>query len=230
MGSADHHERLKDVEAKIKLKVSRRAKVRQLLDRLGDQLKRLRKDRRKLKKKIKAEGGRRTPSVVIERSVVNQSSRGGVAPRIIVLHSTESSEQAGNADLAAIVSWFDNSSAQASSHVITDADGNSARCVPDSAKAWTQAYFNPVSLSVEQIGRAAQTSWDDDLVRETARWIAKWSRDFGIPIVRGAVSGSSVTRSGVVTHAELGAAGGGHHDPGAGFPIGRCLELAAAYR
>ena len=58
-------------------------------------------------------------------SVRNQSSRNGVAPRIIVLHSTESDNRDGLADLRAVAGWFDNPKAQASSHVIVDAEGNS---------------------------------------------------------------------------------------------------------
>jgi NAD kinase len=39
-----------------------------------------------------------------------------------------------------------------SAHVCTDGDGNSARYVPDAAKAWHCAGFNSQSLGVEQIG------------------------------------------------------------------------------
>jgi hypothetical protein len=35
-----------------------------------------------------------------------------------------------------------------------DEDGNSARYVSDERKAWAQAFFNPIALSIEQIGFA----------------------------------------------------------------------------
>lgn len=231
--SADEiHKQLEDVNETIRAKVKARAKARQLLDRLAKRLPSLRKRRKKLRKALEEAqaSGRVKPNVVVERNVVNQSSRSGVRPRLIVLHSTESTEVKGSGDLAAIAAYFDNPAAQASSHVITDGDGNSARCVPDAAKAWTCVSFNSLSLNIEQIGRAASTVWSEEIQRETARWIAKWSKDWGIPIVRGAVSGTSVTRSGVVFHSELGAAGGGHSDPGANYPIGKVLDLAEAYR
>jgi len=166
------------------------------------------------------------PNIVISAQVQNRSTRGGVRPVLIVLHSTESHQRPGNADLQAIVGWFNNPAAQASSHVVTDADGNSARCVPDNEKAWTCAGFNAVSLNIEQIGFASQSVWLKPEQVETARWIARWSQKYGIPIERGAVSGSSVTRKGVVTHAQLGSVGGNHHDPGPSYPIARVLRKA----
>lgn len=163
------------------------------------------------------------PKVVVRRNVRNQSSRNGQTPRIIVVHSTESHERPGSADLAAIGAWFDNPTAQASSHVCTDADGTSARYVPDIAKAWHVANFNSQALGIEQIGQAAQGKWAKAELKETARWIAYWSRKWGIPITH------STTR-GVCRHSDLGAAGGGHHDPGAGYPLSYVLRKARQYR
>lgn len=169
------------------------------------------------------------PKVVVRRSVRNQSARTGV-PQLIVIHSTESDNRPGSGDLAAIGAWFDNAAAQASSHVCVDADGTSARFVSDERKAWHCAGYNSVSLGVEQIGRASQQSWTRDEIRETARWVAYWSRQHHIPIRRGQVAGGRVIRSGVVTHADLGMAGGGHHDPGGGYPLQGLLNLAKFYR
>ena len=69
--------------------------------------------------------------------------------------------------------------------------------VPDEAKAWTQAAFNSVALSIEQIGHASQNRWPDAQLRNTARWLAFWSRKYGIPLER------STTR-GVCQHRDLG--------------------------
>lgn len=167
------------------------------------------------------------PDVVIRLTVVNRSARSVAKPRIIVLHSTESGQLPGKNDLASVVAWFNNPLAQASAHVITDADGTSARCVPDDEKAWACAGFNSLSLNVEQIGFASQGRWADAELRETARWIARWSRKYGIPIQRGAVAGANVTRAGVLLHSELGAVGGGHHDPGPNYPVARVLRMAS---
>lgn len=170
------------------------------------------------------------PRVRVRRLVRNRSSRGGVRPTLIVLHSTEGANVKGLGDLVGLGGWFNNPKAQCSSHVATDAEGNSARYVRDGEKAWTQAHYNPVSLSIEQVGRAAQTSWSDAQQRETARWIAHWCKLHGIPVRKGRVAGGRVIRSGIVRHSELGALGGAHHDPGKAFPMRRVLALARQYR
>lgn len=163
------------------------------------------------------------PRVRVRRFVTNQSARASWPPRIIVLHSTEGADVKGDGDLIGLGGWFSNPAAQASSHVATDADGNSARYVKDRRKAWTCAAFNSVSLNIEQVGRAAQTSWSDAQYRETARWIAVWSRYYGIPIRRS-------TSRGVCFHSDLGLAGGGHHDPGSGYDLAKVLKYAKHYR
>lgn len=180
--------------------------------------------------------GRIHPNVKVRRISPNQSDRSGpgLAPSLIVIHSTESHDVPKSAaDLEAVANWFANPAAQASSHVIVDADGNSARCVGDTKKAWTCVNFNSVSLNIEQIGFASfgrlmwRSRWRE--VRESARWIARWSKRHGIPIRSAQVSGASVIRSGVTTHAALGVEGGGHHDPGP-YPMRRLLILARLYR
>lgn len=170
------------------------------------------------------------PKVVVAGGVCNKSSREGVKPAIIVLHSTESANIPGPGDLQSVWHWFNNPSADASSHVITDAEGQSARCVADEDKAWTCAGFNSVSLNIEQIGYAAQGQWVDAEIDETARWIAKWSIKHGIPIERGKVVGSAVVKAGILLHSELGSIGGGHSDPGGAYPLGRVIERAKSIR
>ena len=118
---------------------------------------------------------RYTPNVVKTLNSPNQSSRNGARPRLIVVHSTESPNTKGTADIIGVGRYLCRADVAASSHVITDADGQSVRLVPDERKAWTQAWWNPWCLSIEQVGRAAQADWARDEVRETARWIARWS-------------------------------------------------------
>lgn len=168
--------------------------------------------------------------VAYRKIVRNQSSRTGIVPRIIVLHTTEGHESAGISDLVSLGNWFDNPAAQASSHLANDADGNIARYVPDTNKAWACAGFNSVSLNLEQIGFAAETKdqWMHQVkqLRSTAEIIAHWCDKHKIPVQHGAVSGTQVTKPGVVFHSDLGTYGGGHHDPGTGFPLTYVLNLA----
>jgi hypothetical protein len=177
------------------------------------------------------------------RIVGNQSSRDGAKPRLIVLHVTTDANsdsapvvrnRPGLKDLKQLGAWFDNPRSAVSSHVANDADGNDAQYVRDRRKAWTQVAFNSVSLSIEQI---ATTGFDrrkwlvkrKPQLENTARWIAHWHRKWNIPIRRAEVSGSTVTTSGVATHKQLGEAGGGHQDPGPGYPVRHVLKLARTF-
>jgi hypothetical protein len=155
----------------------------------------------------------------IVASVANQSSRRGLKPRIIVLHTTEGHNRPGLSDLRGLVDFFDNPRSQVSSHVANDAEGNDARIVPDEAKAWTQRAFNSVALSLEQIGHASQTTFPEAQLENTARWIAHWSKKWNIPIVHS-------TEHGVCQHRDLGPKGGAHHDCGPNYPFDRVLAMA----
>lgn len=170
------------------------------------------------------------PHVDVRRLSPNKSYRSLAAVKLIVVHSTEGGNVKGLADLVNLGGWFANPSAQVSSHVATDAEGHSARYVRDADKAWHCAAFNGVSLGIEQVGRASQSSWPDAQERETARWIAYWSKLHGIPVQKGAVSGGRVVKAGVVRHSDLGAAGGNHNDPGRGYDLADVLAYARAYR
>lgn len=152
----------------------------------------------------------------------NYSSRSS-SVSLIVLHSTEAANKPGLTDLQALGNWFDNSAAGASSHVGTDAEGHSARFVADGHKAWTCAAYNSKSLNIEQTGFASQGSWSEAELNEAAKWIAFWGKKYGIPIRHS-------TGWGVCRHSDLGAAGGGHHDPGPGYPLARVLQKAKNYR
>lgn len=204
----------------------------------SEDVKHSKKDRSKQKRPAKAQrvkGLRVLPKVVLTRNSPNQSAR-SAAIELIVLHSTESHNRKGHSDLEAIAGLFANSSFDASSHTIVDADGFSARCVPDERKAWTVGNLNSASLNIEQIGFAAQgrPAWRHrkHQLRETARWIALWSRRHGIPIRKAVLSGSGqVIRAGVTTHDYCSKHGAGttHWDPGE-YPMGYVLWLARGFK
>lgn len=174
----------------------------------------------------KAEGAKskvRRPFERIKTNVTNQSSRNGAKPRIIVLHTTEGANIHNSVnDLKGLAGWFNNPAAQASSHVGVDGDGYAAKFVDDSAKSWACAAFNSVSLNVEQVGFASQSTFPEAQLNTTAKYIAYWSVKYGIPITHS-------TSNGVCQHSDLGQAGGGHHDCGPNYPFDRVLEKARAY-
>ena len=160
----------------------------------------------------------------------NYSSRNGGRPALLVVHDTESPNVSGLQDVLAIRAWFNNPAARASSNYTTDADGNTVRLVPETAKAWTQAWFNPWAISDELIGHASQTTWPNAQLRAAARIFAAAASRWGIPVRRGAVRGCTIVRSGILEHRDLGACGGGHHDNGASFPLPRFIQLVREYQ
>lgn len=167
-------------------------------------------------------------------NVACQSSRNGARPRLIVLHDTESHDYRGITDIKGIGNFFNNPRTNASSHVCVDGDGHSGQFVPDEHKAWHCMGYNSVSLGIEQIGLASfgKKTWlgRRAQLRKTAQYIAYWSKKYDIPIRRGIVSNGRIIRSGVVTHAQLGSIGGGHHDPGRWYPTALVRGLARYYR
>lgn len=177
-----------------------------------------------------------TPRPEITSYVRNQSDRQpGSKIKLIVLHTTEGHNRPGLEDLKNLASWFNNPAAQASSHVGNDAEGNDARFVADSKKAWTCAAYNSVSLNLEQIGfsATAQSTWlsqNQKQLQNTAEWIAWWSKEHNIPIRKARVFKGRVLLSGVIQHSGLGVEGGNHGDCGEGYPFKYVMDLAKKIR
>jgi N-acetyl-anhydromuramyl-L-alanine amidase AmpD len=171
------------------------------------------------------------PHVVKRGTVACHSSRHGGRPVLIVVHDTEGANIPHSArDLLGLYAFFDQLPTQASAHAGADNDGQSIQMVPDHLKAWHVEFYNPVSLGIEMVHKQGEP-YTDALYRETARWVAWWSREHGIPIRRGAVTRDGrVTTSGVVMHRDLGQLGGGHHDPIPPWNQAKLLTLARHYR
>lgn len=170
---------------------------------------------------------RNMPRVIVRDLTTSKSSRGGAKPSLMVLHTTQ-----GVMRLKDRAAFWDGVEASANVGVgsrLKNEGAVSARYVLDSQKAWTQAFYNPVSLSIEIEGFAEQPSWPDATVNEVARWLAHWSLKHDIPLRRGRVFGGRVLRSGVVSHKQLGFLGGGHSDPGR-FPIRKAIKQAKKFK
>lgn len=170
--------------------------------------------------------------------VRNRSSRRGAPIQAIAVHSTESQDLKGTTDdLRGIRGWFNNAASDASSHLGIDGQGNTELWVPSSEKAWTILQLNPVTLNIEFVARAAQaaSAWEDEQIKQGARWIAYWSIHNNLPIQKGAIRAINgfpvITKKGVIRHSDLTAAGfGSHTDPGPKFPMSELLENAQWYR
>lgn len=146
----------------------------------------------------------------------NQSSRDGSSIRYLVVHETEGS-------YAGAVSWLVNPDSRASAHVVLSEDGNrSAQLVPFSRKAWHASDYNDESIGLELAGFTASPNQLGQL-EAAARIIAALCLEYSIPAVIGNPARGG--HGGIVTHRMLGAAGGGHHDPG-GFDFGALVDSA----
>jgi hypothetical protein len=158
----------------------------------------------------------------------NYSSRGGQRVRLIVLHTAE-----GARTYQSLGAFF-RGNVQASSHVgIDDTAGTIGEYVRRSDKAWTCAAYNAMSVNVELCAFAAWTpaEWSNHktMLDNCSRWIAEEAAVFGIPIVKLTASQAQGGSAGVCQHVDLGAAGGGHHDCGPGFPMDSVLAAAKQY-
>jgi len=174
----------------------------------------------------------RRPYERVQMNVANQSARGIPKPVLMVLHSTEGHNRKGVQDLIALGHYFDNPSVQASSHVGVDAEGYSARYVMDSRKAWTCAGFNSASLNIEMIGFSSQKWWPSKQEKKVAKYLAYWSKKYGIPLRVARVNGNTgrIISTGVIRHSDLGVFGGNHGDPGAGFNVKKVIRYAKFYK
>lgn len=162
--------------------------------------------------------------------VRNYSGRRGAPVLLGVIHWTGSRPTPGSAASGlAIVNWFDQNAAQASSNEITDQDGRCWLVVPESQKAWTQAAYNSWSVSDEIVNQGVQPLFQQAKARATVvRLMRGWHARWKMPYRRGQVTqnGCRVTRSGFLAHRDLGVCGGGHPDVGT-FDLDGLIREAA---
>ena len=149
----------------------------------------------------------------------NYSSRGGTKVRLVVVHTAE-----GALTYQSLGSFFANPASGVSSHTgIDDTPNTCGEYVRrDDGKAWTQGNANPYSTATELCAFAAWTRADwlahPGMLDNCSRWIAEECAHFGIPKVRLTAAQAQGGGAGVCGHVDLGAAGGGHWDPGPDFP------------
>lgn len=164
------------------------------------------------------------------RLVRNYSSRRGAPVLLGVIHWTGSRPTPGSpASGLAIVSWFDQPAAQASSNEITDQDGRCWLTVAESQKPWTNAQYNPWSVTVEIVNQGVQPLFQNTRARGAVLGLMRgWHARWKLPYRRAVVTqnGCRVVRSGFIDHKALGSCGGGHPDVGA-FNLDALIREAA---
>jgi N-acetyl-anhydromuramyl-L-alanine amidase AmpD len=148
----------------------------------------------------------------------NYSSRSG-GVRLLIIHTAE-----GAKTIESLGSFFSQSSAEVSSHTgADDQPGIVGEYVKPDKKAWTSANYNSASMNIELCGFAAwsRDEWvnrHDTMLTNTARWIQEEAGRYGIPLVRLSAGDAQGSGRGICGHGDLGSGGGGHTDPGPGFP------------
>ncbi len=163
----------------------------------------------------------------VTRFVRNQSSRNGVRPQHQTLHYTVSTNRPGWDDVWAIVNYF-NGPSGASSNFVIDAEGHCAYIVPIESKPWTQAAANPFAISYEIIAYGNEQVYLEEAGYEKLRHVMQQvSARTGIPMRRGATSGCTPTKTGIVQHYDYGICGGGHHDIRP-FSVDQVIQIVAS--
>jgi hypothetical protein len=132
----------------------------------------------------------------------NFSSRGGQKVRLIVAHDCEGS-------YAGSIAWFAMAKSRVSAHLVLKEDGSEAtQMVAWGNKAWHACNFNSFSEGIEAAGFEAKgfdaAEWD-----ALAALVAWRLHANGLPCQE---AGPANDWTGFTEHANLGAAGGGHHD------------------
>jgi hypothetical protein len=154
---------------------------------------------------------------------------GGGTKRLLVLHTTEGFTGSNGAYDCA--KYFQGKVGASSQVCIDNNRGKIYECVARGNGAWTQCNYNSVSVSAEQCGYASwsRSYWLDsknNLLRNTADWLAEEAKKLGIPLVKLSASQAQGSGRGICYHSDLGSAGCGHSDPGSGYPIDQVIAWA----
>jgi N-acetylmuramoyl-L-alanine amidase len=147
----------------------------------------------------------------------------------IVLHTTE-----GAMKIRDLGAWFQNPSAQCSSHHGADnyERGVFGAYVYENHKAWTQGNANPYCLSLEMCAYASwsRDTWlnsKDTLLDNAAQWIRYCVDKYNVPwTVLSNSQAQDPNVRGICQHINFGSWGSGHVDCGSGFPMDEVIKRA----
>ncbi|MEW2127092.1 peptidoglycan recognition family protein [Streptomyces sp. NPDC007259] len=139
----------------------------------------------------------RMPGATFHR-VRNYTADGQQSVRGVVVHIMAGTLEGSQA-------WFNNATAQASSHFGTGKDGELRQWVDTADRAWAQAAGNRTWLSVENEGKGGDALTNAQ-IDANARVLAWAHREYGVPLQLA----KSPSDRGLGYHAMGGAAWGGH--------------------
>lgn len=132
----------------------------------------------------------------------------------IGLHYTAGPNRAGWSDMVGLTSYASSPRAGVSWHFLIDSEGHCYYSVPLNKKAWTIGNLNSQTVNIEMIGRGNEPGLFSTTAgsRKLASVVRRIAQIENIPVRLGAVSGCTITRSGIITHWMGGSCAGGHHD------------------
>ena len=166
----------------------------------------------------------------------NRRKRSLGIPRWIALHTQE-----GGRTARGLAGYLANPSSQVSYHVVVD-DHEILKVVSEDDYPWAAANANQYAFHLCGAGTYAGWSrgkWletdasdgknEDAELTNMAKVVAWWCQKYNIPPAwiggRGVPWGSD----GICGHADFGAWGGGHHDPGPNFPVDELIRRVKAF-
>ncbi|MCA1009006.1 N-acetylmuramoyl-L-alanine amidase [Rhodococcus hoagii] len=150
----------------------------------------------------------------------------------IIFHTTENS---GNTTAQDVARYQQNPSAGGSYNVLVDKFGTSVRSNDDNYIPWAagSVQANGRGLHISVVGQASTSRevWlrdYDKALRKAGEVVAKWSKDYGIPLARLNATQLKAGSKGIAGHNECSQAFGGsdHWDPGTGFPYDFVINYA----
>jgi hypothetical protein len=167
-------------------------------------------------------------------SPANSGPRGLSGLHYVVWHDTEGGTAAG------VAAMFHRPGAEGSANIVVD-DVSCYRSVPDTWTPWGAPSFNTNGLHIEQCGYASwsRKRWllHQPMLHRTAYKTAVWCKRHGIPPYFVDVEGLLAGHHGITTHAQITLYnnakglpnGGGHTDPGTGYPTAYVAWLVRHY-
>lgn len=167
----------------------------------------------------------------------NRSKRTRGNPRWIAIHTQEGGRTAR--DLAE--GWLAKPASQVSYHAAVD-ERERLKIVAESDRPWAAANANDYAFHVVAAGSYAGWSrgkWletdasdgknEDAELTSLAMVVAWWCEKYAIPAEWIGGRGIPWGRDGICGHADFGDWGGGHHDPGAGFPVDELIRRTRGF-
>ena len=171
---------------------------------------------------------KRTPA---RKPLVQYDARGYVdthgkqKPVRIVIHTTESHDYPGVADMKGIVDYWARTPEGLGAHLIIDAEGNTALCGNPDQVMYAVSRRNTGSVHIELVGRARfiPSIWWTRLkqLNKAAKWCAWLNLEYGIPLqfhVDNGISGHRHQPNQT------------HWDPGVFFPMKYLIAKAKFFR